>query len=450
MFCTTSMRALKKPARAGMRRVRMMASEFDSMMVARYPIALFLSVLIVNSAVHAEQAGTVTNASEAPKVQMTAQQLFDLADNALAKENLVVAEAAYRALAQDTDAEIRSEAHFRLGMLLAALGRHAEAARLFRRILDEKPNAQRVRLELARVLVNMGDDTGARRALREAQAGVLPPDVARFVDRYLAALRSRKPFGASVEIALAPDSNINRATRSDTLGTILGDFTLDEDAQEKSGVGVAVRGQIYGRLKVSGKTNMLARASGAADIFGRSDFNDLALGLTAGPEIQLGQDRLTVEAGATWRWFGNNPFSRTATLSLNYLHPLDRQSQLRVVSAFGDIDNKRNPLQDGQNYALSVSYERALSSASGVGVTLSGDRNKLADAGYSTTGGQLGVFGYHDFGALTLIGSLGYGRLKADERLFIYPSRRSDNLYRASLGVTCPPTCYQSEIESSC
>ena len=168
MFCTTSMRALKKPARAGMRRVRMMASEFDSMMVARYPIALFLSVLIVNSAVHAEQAGTVTNASEAPKVQMTAQQLFDLADNALAKENLVVAEAAYRALAQDTDAEIRSEAHFRLGMLLAALGRHAEAARLFRRILDEKPNAQRVRLELARVLVNMGDDTGARRALRDA------------------------------------------------------------------------------------------------------------------------------------------------------------------------------------------------------------------------------------------------------------------------------------------
>lgn len=399
-------------------------------------VARILVGLCFHSAAQATQAEVDRKVTEAPKLQLTAKQLFDLADNALVRGNPDVAEAAYRALADDADTETRSEANFRLGMLLAALRRNAEAARIFRRILDEKPNAQRVRLELARVLVNMGDDTGARRALREAQAGGLPPEVARFVDRYSAALRSRKPFGASMEVALAPDSNINRATRSDTLGTVLGDFTLDDDAQEKSGVGLAVKGQVYGRLEVSGKTNMVARATGAADVYRRSTFNDFAVGLTAGPEIQLGQDRVTVEAGATWRWFGNKPFSTTAMLSLNYLHPLDRQSQLRLASSIANIDNKRNPLQDGQNYALSVSYERALSSASGVGVTVSGDRNKLVDAGYSTVGAQFSVFGYHDFGALTLIGSLGYGRLEADERLFIYPSRRLDNLYRASLGAT--------------
>lgn len=423
---------LKKQQASGSRN----AIESGSVTFAPYTVASIFIGLLLNPAARVGKAEPDNSLIEAPKVQLTAQQLFDLAGEATARGDVATAEAAYRALANDSNTEIRSEALFRLGMLTAALGRNYEAARMFRRILDEKPNAQRVRLEFARVLAAMGDDTGARRALREAQAGGLPPDVALFVDRYSAALRSRKPLGASFEFALAPDSNINRATRSDTLGTVLGDFTLDEDAQEKSGVGVALRGQIYGRMKVSGKTNLLARASGAADIYGRSDFNDLALGLTAGPEFQLGQDRVTVEAGATWRWFGNEPFSTTATLSLNYLHPLDRQSQIRVVSAFGNIDNKRNPLQDGQNYALSVSYERALSSASGVGVTLTGDRNELRNPGYSTTGGQLSIVGYHDFGAFTLIGSLGYGRLKADERLFIYPSRRSDSFYRASLGAT--------------
>ena len=70
----------------------------------------------------------------------------------------------------------------------------------------------------------------------------------RLVDRYSAALRAQKPLGASFELAIAPDSNINRATRSDTLGTVLGDFTLNQDAQARSGVGLALRGQVYGRL----------------------------------------------------------------------------------------------------------------------------------------------------------------------------------------------------------
>ncbi len=64
--------------------------------------------------------------------------------------------------------------------------------------------------------------------MRQAQAGGLPPEVARFVDRYSAALRDQKPLGASIDIAPAPDSNIDRATRSQTLGTVLGDFTFDE------------------------------------------------------------------------------------------------------------------------------------------------------------------------------------------------------------------------------
>jgi tetratricopeptide (TPR) repeat protein len=367
---------------------------------------------------------------------MSPVQLFALAEEALKQGDMRTAEAAYKALATNPDRQIRSEARFRLGMVYAGARRLTDAASLFRQILDEQPKAQRVRLELARTLDVMGDEAGARRALREAQAGDLPADVARFVDRYSAALRATKPVGASFEIALAPDSNINRATRSDTLGTVLGDFTLDSDAKQRSGVGLAIGGQAYGRARLSDETNLLVRLSGKGDLYRQDAFNDIGLSVAAGPELRFGRSRVSADASMTWRWFGGTPYSRTASAAVNFLHPLGRTAQLRASAAIGRISNLRNSLQGGISFSLSATYERALSNRAGGGMTISGERQDLKDPGYSTTSGQLTLFAYRDFGRMTLVGTLGYGRLRADERLFIYPDRRADDLYRASLGAT--------------
>ncbi len=117
----------------------------------------------------------------------------------------------YNSLLRDPDPFIRNEARFRLAKL--AIGRKAwdEAAVLLRRLLDERPDASAVRVVLAQVLIEVGDEPSARRELRAAQAGGLPRDVARMVDRFSEALRVRKPFGASFEIALAPDTNIKHS-----------------------------------------------------------------------------------------------------------------------------------------------------------------------------------------------------------------------------------------------
>jgi len=371
-----------------------------------------------------------------PQVQLSAPQMFELADAALARKDAEVAESALRALMNDPDIHVRIEARFRLGMMYASILRYGEAAILFRQILDAQSDAQRVRLELARVLDLMGDESGARRALREAQAGGLPPDVARFVDRYSAALRSRKTLGASIELAIAPDTNVNRATRSNTLGTVLGDFTLNEDAQEKSGVGAALAAQAYARHDVAGNVTIVARGGASADLYRESDFNDVSLGLAVGPEMRFGGDRIALEAGRTWRWYAGHPFSTTSTIGINYFHPIDRQSQLRAIATVGDIDNKLNPLQDGQGYTLSLSYERALSQRAGLGISLVADRQDARDPGYALTSGQLSVLGYREIGAATLVATLSYGRVEADARQFIFARRRVDDLYRLSLGAT--------------
>jgi hypothetical protein len=362
--------------------------------------------------------------------------MFGLAEVAERRGDAALADAIYRALSEDPVLAIRSEARFRRAMWAVRTRQYARSALLLRQILDEQPGAQRVRLELARVLELLDDEDGARRQLRAARASGLPPGVAKFVDRYSAVLRARKPLGGSIDLAIAPDSNVNRATRDDTLGTILGDFTLDKDAKQKSGIGLAVRGQAYGRLKVSSQTTLLARVSAAADIYRKSDFSTGTLTLAAGPELALERDRLAIEAAATWRTFGGKRLASGVSLLGTYLHPLGSVSQMRVTASVARLSNYQNRLQSGQVTSASIAYERALSSTAGVGMNFTLERQKLRDAGYSSKGGEASVFGYREFGRATLVASISRGRLKADERLFFYTARRDDQFKRASLGAT--------------
>lgn len=192
-----------------------------------------IGVAMAVPAAERPQAPAVEAGDARKSVQLTPAQLFLFADAARDAGDFAAAESAYRALAANPDIDLRTEARFRLGLMLAdRMGRPRDAAIEFRRILDEKPDAARVRLELARMDAMLGRLGAAEREFRAAQAtGQLPPDVERAVRFYASALAAAKPFGGSIELALAPDSNINRATRSDTLGTVIGDFTLSDDAK---------------------------------------------------------------------------------------------------------------------------------------------------------------------------------------------------------------------------
>ena len=183
--------------------------------------------------------------AQVPAARLSAMQMMRLAAHAEQVGKPLLAEQIYRTLQQDPNENVRVEATFRRAMLATTTGRIREAAVLLRRVIDSRPDAQRARLELASVLVRLGDEQGARRELRAVRAGQLPPELARMVDRWSETLRSRKPFGVTVEVAMAPDSNINRATRSDTLDTIIGDLDITRDGKERSGVGIAMNALVW-------------------------------------------------------------------------------------------------------------------------------------------------------------------------------------------------------------
>lgn len=378
-------------------------------------------------------AGAETPAS----FHLTASQLFGLADAARDHADYATAEKAYRALATNPDVDLRSEARFRLAMMLADREhRYRDAAIELRHVLDEKPKAARVRLELARIDGLLGRINEAGRELRAAQAVGLPPTVEQTVRFYAQALDTHRRLGGSVEAVLAPDSNVNRATASGTLGTAIGDFTLSRNAMARSGLGLAVRGQGFARAEVSGHTSLLARLSGSANIYRQSRFDDYILAPQAGPEFIWSHDKISLSAGPAWRWYGTKPYTSAIAASLDWQHVIGRRAQLRTNTTIAHISNLFDPQESGESVSLTAGVDRAFTARFGGGLMISGSRQNAKDPGYATAG--MGVSGYlfRELGQTTVAANLSYSHVEADRRLLLFTHRRVDNDVSAAISGT--------------
>ena len=364
---------------------------------------------------------------------LSAQALFAIAADHVAAGRTAEAIAILRALAGDPNREYRAEARFRLAQIHERLGDRAAAIALYRAILAEKPDANRVRLDLARLLALTGDEAGARRELRTAGAVGLPDDVARAVDQFATALRSRRPIGATFEIAIAPDSNINASTSRNTIETVIDDLPLSPSARARSGVGLALSGQGFWRAAL-GKQGWLTRLSGRADLYGKRRFNDVSASLASGPEFQLGRMRVRPAALATRRWYGSDPYSKGYGGTLNLLRPIGRTAQLELETTIAANDF-RVDLQDGTFYDASVSLDKAFGSRLSGRIGARINRQDANDPGYALTTGGLDLLAARRIGRSTVFVQLSGSRTVADARLQLFPEARRDWRLDATAGV---------------
>lgn len=366
---------------------------------------------------------------------LSAVGAFALADRMRAEHRTRDAQTIYDALRADPDPEIRAEARFREGMMFSDEKRWIRAATLFRALLDEKPGATRVRLELARVLAALGDEAGARRELRQARAAGLPADVALAVDRFGRTLRNSKRFGGSVELALLPDSNLNRATAARTLDTVVAPLTLSRDARARTGIGAQFASQAYGRIRLSDDVSIVPRGAMQGNLYGRSRFDDVSASALLGVEWTSGRDRLTPSIGRTWRWYGGPLYARTATATVDWLHPADAKTQIDVQIGAAQARYDRNPLQTGGLFSIVCTVDRAIGSRSGTSLSLDVVRQDARDPGYATWSGGGNALAWRTIDSKTLFVSAGLHRLEGDERLFLFSDRRREWLYQLSIGA---------------
>lgn len=141
-----------------------------------------------------------------------------------------------RALAANPDDR---EGLFLLATIAVEQKDYNVAISLYRRILVEEPNAERVRLDLARAFFLKGDYENAERQFRFARAGNIDDTVKANVDHFLSEINRLREWTFNFSFALAPDSNENAATSANQVNIFGLPFALDKDAREQSGVGVA-------------------------------------------------------------------------------------------------------------------------------------------------------------------------------------------------------------------
>ena len=265
-------------------------------------------------------------------VRLNAAQLFDLADQMYAKGEKASAAEILESLTKDKHPELRAEARFRLAAVLESMGDLKGAAGALRELLAEQPNANRARLELARILGRMGKTGQAESELARAKRIGLPPEVEQNVRRFAASLSPTRRRGLTVELTGGPDTNINRSTSSEFVDTIIAPFQLDPDARQQPGEGVSGSARAYS-LDTVGGLDILSNFAGRADLYDKARFNDVQLSFDSGPQLTLAE--LTVRPAAVYerRWFGDRPYSRGIGGVLDVTVPVTSGAQLLLSAS---------------------------------------------------------------------------------------------------------------------
>jgi tetratricopeptide (TPR) repeat protein len=201
-----------------------------------------------------------------------------------------------------------SEILFLLATVAVAKKDYDTAVSLYRRILVREPNAERVRLELARTFFLKGDYDNADRQFRFARAGDIDDTVKANVDHFLSAINRLREWIVNFSFALAPDTNQNAATSASQVNIFGLPFALDKGARKQSGIGVA--GDIGGEWSPLLGENIKARFG--ADLYrldySGGQFDDMTISGYGGPQLLFSNWDVSALVTGFKRWFANQDY----------------------------------------------------------------------------------------------------------------------------------------------
>ena len=270
------------------------------------------------------------------------------------------------------------EERFRVGVEAVREGHLDLAVRTFHRLLIDRPDLLRVRLELAKAFYLQGKDDLARRHFEAALAGDLPSAVEANIRRFLDAIRARQHWQMRFGVGIAPSNNLGATSTSRTL-TIGGlPFKL-QDPGRKSGVGLSIwTGGEYQHL-LGPRWRLRAGADLARKEYKGGAFDRMTLSGYTGPRWLI-DDRTEASLllNVSRAWLGgkgehhdvgptlevHRRLSRRVTVS-GALSRLERHHDRATAQ-----DGPRTSLRGGLSYTVSPTIKLHLSAG------LSGERPK--------------------------------------------------------------------------
>lgn len=370
------------------------------------------------------------------KVALSGEQVLALARQFFAARRFADARSALTAL--EASGEWRHERLFLEGLIGIETGDYQQAIRCFRTILNDDPSQLRVRLELARALYLNGDNAAADFHFRQAAAARPPQQVMANISRFRHDIDQRRTWTATVEVGLAPDTNINAATSDNTVDLFGVPFLLDGDARQSSGVGWLVNATLAARLggtsPVSAATRLAVRH---ADYAGGS-FDDSLVAGEFGPSVALASGkRLTISALGSVRWYGQRPYQQSYGVGLRLDSASQRTTSWNVGLEFRQTHYPDRGYLNGSFWRGTVEVALPASSHSywiGVAEVI---RENADDPSYGSVSARIGGGYGHEFGnALTVMAFAEVGGSWYDTRQWIFPETRRDTRVRGALNLT--------------
>jgi hypothetical protein len=228
----------------------------------------------------------------------------------------------------------------------------------------------------------------------------LPDEVLRTIRTTRGLLRDRRSFDLTVDVGLAPDSNINNGTNAESVDVNFGGFmiplTLNTTARQRSGIGQSMVVSSSYRTRLSANTKLLIETDGQAMNYEGKAADDFALQFAAGPEIQLSENnRVTVQALGLQRWYGGKSASTGGGARLGFQHDFTSGHRLGLNIDARYAKSGFASAYTGWSLSAQAAYERVIA-ASMIGyVAVFGRRELLNSKSYSghEIGSNLGIIG---------------------------------------------------------
>lgn len=205
---------------------------------------------------------------------------------------------------------IALERQFRAALAAIGAKDYPRAIDLLDTILAAHPDLVRVRLELARALFLTGrDDQRSQAQFERVLAGELPDAVRQNIQLFLRQIRARRVWTLSGSFGVAPDSNINAGPSSPNISIGGLPFQLNEEATQKSGVGiVASAGGSY-RITLSERWRIQTAGSLYQRLYRDKDFDDSIAQWQLGPRYLFDRGEAGLAFVGYYRWYGLAPHS---------------------------------------------------------------------------------------------------------------------------------------------
>lgn len=291
-----------------------------------------------------------------------------------------------------------NDVRFLLGTIAVAEKRYADAVKIYRDILTEKPGLTRVRLELARALFLNEEDEAADHHFHLVLAAQPPGPVADNINKFLDAIRARKDFRWTLGFSVAPDSNINVAPEDERVDLFGLPFILDDDARRKSGVGMVIAGGAEYSPNLSERAKLESNVYVRHSEYNTSAFDDTLVSVGVGPSFRWSRTTISAQATGYYRWYGHAAYNRSIGGQVSWEQDIARRWRASATIGYQHVDYLLNDQLDGPLYSFIGSVTYGLSSRSYLRGVFAVNYERADAVSLRNTEWRYGLGYYREFG----------------------------------------------------